>query len=85
MYISLLLNFSSVFTCFHFNMLSFLHAFAYTGYTPLVHAVLGRHMSALKRLVTMGADLDIQDGQGRTCLSICAYQVRENCFIINSL
>ncbi|KAH3707840.1 ankyrin repeat domain-containing protein 55-like [Dreissena polymorpha] len=44
------------------------------GYTPLHHTVLGKHMSALKRLVKMGADVNAQDGQGRTCLSIAAYQ-----------
>lgn len=49
----------------------------YAGYTPLAHAVLGKHLQALKKLVKMGADVNLQDAQGRTCLSIAAYQVRK--------
>ncbi|XP_052771461.1 ankyrin repeat domain-containing protein 55-like isoform X2 [Mya arenaria] len=44
------------------------------GYTPLAHAVLGKHLSAVKRLVKMGADVNVQDARGRTCLSVAAYQ-----------
>ncbi|XP_060571828.1 ankyrin repeat domain-containing protein 55-like isoform X2 [Ruditapes philippinarum] len=44
------------------------------GYTPLAHAVLGKHVQTLKRLVKMGADVNVQDAQGRTCLAIAAYQ-----------
>ncbi|XP_053407956.1 ankyrin repeat domain-containing protein 55-like isoform X2 [Mercenaria mercenaria] len=44
------------------------------GNTPLAHAVLGKHIQALKRLVKMGADVNVQDAQGRTSLAIAAYQ-----------
>lgn len=45
------------------------------GLTPLGQAVVSQQMAAVKRLVKMGADINAQDGIGRTCLSIAAYQV----------
>ncbi|KAJ8316944.1 hypothetical protein KUTeg_004848 [Tegillarca granosa] len=44
------------------------------GCTPLTLAVQSQQMGVVKRLVKMGANTNAQDGQGRTCLSIAAYQ-----------
>ncbi|KAL8578612.1 hypothetical protein ACOMHN_007070 [Nucella lapillus] len=44
------------------------------GMTPLGQAVMSQQMTAVKRLVKMGADINAQDGMGRTSLSIAAYQ-----------
>jgi ankyrin repeat protein len=46
------------------------------GLTPLGQAVVSQQMAVVKRLVKMGADINAQDGIGRTCLSIAAYQVQ---------
>ncbi|PVD29828.1 hypothetical protein C0Q70_09085 [Pomacea canaliculata] len=44
------------------------------GLTPLAQAVHCQQMAAVKRLVKMGADINAQDGLGRTCLCIASYQ-----------
>ncbi|KAL4232377.1 Ankyrin repeat domain-containing protein 55 [Mactra antiquata] len=44
------------------------------GFTPLAYAVSNRHSCIVKKLIKMGADVNIQDDNGRTCLSSAAYQ-----------
>lgn len=51
------------------------HLIMFVGLTPLAQAVHCQQMAAVKRLVKMGADINAQDGLGRTCLCIASYQV----------
>ena len=44
-------------------------------------AAINEQLICLKLLRKMGADVNVQDDQGRTCLSLAAYQVTSSCFM----
>ncbi|XP_013918554.1 PREDICTED: ankyrin repeat domain-containing protein 55 isoform X3 [Thamnophis sirtalis] len=43
------------------------------GSTPLMHAISGRQLDTVKLLLKMGANINTQDGRGRTSLSLATY------------
>ena len=55
------------------------HAYAdsmsLSGLTPLAYSVIAEQLESVKLLVKMGANINVQDFMGRTCLSMAAYQV----------
>ena len=53
----------------------------FPGKTPMGCAAINEQLICLKLLRKMGADVNVQDDQGRTCLSLAAYQVTSSCFM----
>lgn len=49
--------------------------------TPLLHAALFGHIAVVKRLITLGADLNARDTRGANALRYAAYYGREPAFV----
>ncbi|KAL4889423.1 hypothetical protein BDV59DRAFT_186508, partial [Aspergillus ambiguus] len=49
------------------------------GLTPMLCAVLNRHVEVLSMLIGAGADMEVRDDQGRTAVDIASQQQDDAC------